>query len=139
MQYFKITINPTSTVYRPIDACAYSAIYVFKVPAKGPPEDSSEVPNVDSSVVPTTKQIVFEYAVPRNVPQKQHLRAFRKKNVHKNDVVMDINGNEVFKHPEELYVIEEVITVPEMMSVPVTNPIEVAAIETYLESNSVNL
>lgn len=137
MQYFKITIHPTSVVYRPIEACAYSAIYVFTVPAKGTPEDSPEEPIVDSSVVPTTKQIVFEYTIPRDVPKKQHLRAFRKKNVHKNDVVMDINGNETFKHPEDLYVIEEVITVPEMMSVPVTDPDEVARIEAYLDSNSI--
>ena len=134
MQYFKITINPTSTVYRPIEACAYSAIYVFSTPA----EPLAEVPEGETPPLPPPiKQIVFEYAVPRDVPKKQHLRAFRKKTVHRSDVVLDIDGNEQFKRPEDLYVIEEIVTVPEMMSVPVTDPAEVARIEAYLNSNSI--
>ena len=120
------------TVYRPMEACAYAAIYHFvSEPEPLPEVKEGETPELPKPI----ESIVFEYLTQRTVTQRQALKAFRKHRVHPSDVIVHADGSQVVKNPKDVFLIEELVTVPETMSPAIENPAEVAAIKNWLDEN----
>jgi hypothetical protein len=119
----------SGTVYRPLFGTgAYASIFI------GQP---APITKVSEDGVETVEQqprfCVFEYANPRKVSQVRPLRAFRKKNVHKGDLILSADGTQQFKG-NELFVIEEYVEVWETESAPIKDQATIDNIEKTLKA-----
>lgn len=119
----------SGTVYRPLfGASVYASIFIGRpAPIVKVSEDNVETKEEQP------RFCVFEYANPRKVTQVRPLRAFRKKNVHKNDLVTSADGSVQFKG-NELFVIEEHVEVWETESSPIKDQETIDNIEKTLKA-----
>jgi len=134
-QFIKYTLpygEGTATIYRPMSASVYAAVYVFTVAPKAPePVAEGELPKLPEPL----KSLVFEYAIPRQITRKEYIQAYRKHKVMPSEIITDGEGNPIPKSLKDIFIMEQLVNAMETMTPQVTDPATVLAIETWLDAN----